>query len=259
MEWGIRPVLFKVGGMNIGAYQFFMSLALIVGLSLYFYEIKKVKKDNMKGLYLVLFAVLGGAIGAKIPLLFMYWDEIVTDPNKYNLLLSGRTIIGGLLGGFLGAFVARKIFGIKERMGNQIAIPLVLGMAIGRIGCFFTGCCYGVATGFGMGVDFGDHLLRHPTQLYEMVFDLGLAAFLLWKKRRNPLPGELFRIFMNAYLSFRFLLEFIRVELRSPIGLTNFQLICVVSLLFINRKRIKGILTGEKRKQREQYKPERVI
>ena len=248
MEWGIRPILFMLGEVRVGAYQFFVSLALIVGLALYFYEIKKEKRDNMKGLYLVIFAVLGGAIGAKIPLVFMYWDKIVAEPNRYNLLLSGRTIIGGLLGGFFGAFMARKIFRIKERMGNQIAIPLVIGMAIGRVGCFFTGCCYGVATGLSIGVDFGDHILRHPTQLYELIFDLGLALFLIWKKRRNPMPGDLFRIFMNAYLSFRFFLEFIRVELRSPIGLTDFQLICIVSLLFINRKKIKLIFRGDKKK-----------
>jgi len=245
IRWGIMPVIFSIGNIEISSYQVFMGLAFLTGFSLYIHDMRKNNTGNMNasfnGLFLVAFAVLGGLIGSKLPLLFMYWDKIIVDPRKYNLLNSGRTIIGGLLGGAIGAFMARRIFNIKERLGNQIAIPICIGMAIGRIGCFFTGCCYGIATKSFFGVDFGDHILRHPTQLYEIVFDLVLAGYLYWRKKGKIEPGQLFKIFINSYLSFRFFLEFIRVELKSPIGLTDFQIICIISLIYINRKKIMGM------------------
>jgi prolipoprotein diacylglyceryltransferase len=134
-------------------------------------------------------------------------------------------------------------------LGNQIAIPVAIAMAVGRIGCLLRGCCYGKPTALIWGVDFGDHILRHPTQIYEIIFDILLVAFLVWKKKRIAKPGELFSIFMNCYLSFRFMLEFIRVEKVSSLGLTDFQLICVISLIYINRKKILNLILrgrGEK-------------
>jgi prolipoprotein diacylglyceryltransferase len=244
--WGLKPILFYIGKYPVEAYPIFLLMALAAGITVYIWQLRRDGIRSSNALYIAIFAIFGGTIGAKLPLIFIYWQELNSDLAAYNILLSGRTIVGGLVGGAAGTFLAKKVFGIKERLGNQIAIPVAVAMAVGRIGCLFRGCCYGQPTEQAWGIDFGDHILRHPTQIYEIIFDLLLVAFLFWKKKQDIKPGELFRTFLNSYLSFRFILEFIRVERVSFIGLTDFQLLCVISLIYINRKEIINFVLRRK-------------
>lgn len=93
-------------------------------------------------------------------------------------------------------------------------ITLALGTAVGRVGCFLTGLpdkTYGVTTTLPWGVDFGDSVARHPTQLYESLFVLTFALALWLAMRRRPLPpGALFRLYFASYFAFRFAVEFIK-------------------------------------------------
>lgn len=233
--WGLRPVLFNLFGFPIEAYPFFVTLAVVLGILIYLIQLKK---DDIKGsnaLYIVMFAIVGGAIGSKLPILIMYWKEMYQNNISILDALAGRTIIGGLIGGFVFTFIGKRFFKIKERLGNQIAIPVAVGMAIGRFGCLFRGCCYGKATYSNWGIDFGDHILRHPTQIYEIIFLIFLIGLLYYRKKKGVLPGQLFRIFLNSYLSFRFMIEFIRIEKVSFWVLTDFQWLCVISIIYMNR------------------------
>lgn len=241
-NWGLRPVLFYIKDFPVEAYPVFVFLALLIGILVYVLQLKKDNIHNSNALYIAIFAIIGGTIGSKLPLVVIYWNELVSDPGSLNILLSGRTIVGGLIGGAAGTFLAKKIFGIKERLGNQIAIPVAAAMAAGRVACLLRGCCYGRPTDLPWGINFGDNIRRHPTQIYEILFDLALVFLLGIIKKKGVRPGELFRIFLNCYLSFRFLLEFIRVEKIAFAGLTDFQLLCLISLVYINRKLILGFI-----------------
>jgi phosphatidylglycerol:prolipoprotein diacylglycerol transferase len=245
-SWGIRPILFRIGKIPVESYPVMVFSALAIGTALYFYGLKKEGIKNSNAIYIAIFALTFGAIGAKIPILIMYWDEINNSSATADILLTGRTVLGGLIGGAVGTFASKKIFNIKEKMGNQLAIPTAVGMAIGRIGCVLRGCCYGTATNLPFGMDFGDHILRHPTQIYESIFDISLAFYLYSRKKKGVKPGELFKIFLNYYLSFRFLIEFIRVEKVAFFIFTDFQILCIVSLLWINRKFILELLNWKK-------------
>lgn len=234
-NWGLRPILFEINGFKVASYPFFVTVALMTGLLIYLYQVRKDEVKSANAFYIVVFALIGGTIGSKIPLLFIYWNELSQPGINPLTYLSGKSIIGGLLGGFGSTVLAKRTLHIQEKMGNQIAIPVAIAMAVGRIACLLQGCCYGKETHTNFGLDFGDHLLRHPTQIYEMVFDLLLAGYLIVRKRKGVAPGALFRIFLNGYLGFRFFNEFLRVEFVGLLGLTDFQWLCVVSLLFINR------------------------
>lgn len=244
--WGLKPVLFNIGEFPIESYPVMLFLALLVGGAIYLWQLKKDGIKSSNAFYIALFGIIGGTIGAKLPLIFMYWNELNTNGNSLNNILQGRTVVGGLIGGTVSIFIAKKIFNIKERMGNQLAIPIAVGMAIGRIGCLLRGCCYGKETHLPWGIDFGDHILRHPTQIYEMIFDISMVIYLYIRKQKGVKPGQMYSIFLNGYLSFRFLLEFIRVEKVSSIGLTDFQILCIVGLIFINRKSIKFLFKRKK-------------
>lgn len=236
--WGLRPVLFRIGNFPVESYPTMLFLALLVGISIYIWQLRKDGIKSSNAFYIALFGIVGGTIGAKLPLIFMHWNEINFNPDTFNSILQGRTVVGGLIGGTISVLIAKKVFNIKERMGNQLAIPIAAAMAVGRVGCLLRGCCYGEETNLIWGIDFGDHIYRHPTQLYEIIFDIGMMVYLCYRKKKGVNPGQLYSIFLNGYLSFRFFLEFIRVERVTAIGLTDFQILCIVGLIFINRKQL---------------------
>jgi len=163
------------------------------------------------------------------------------------LVPGGKTIVGGLLGGWLAVEAAKLFLGIRSRTGDLFAVPLCVGIAVGRIGCFVAGLAddtYGTATTLPWGVDFGDGVKRHPTQLYELVFLLVLAGVLLWMEKRPHRKGDLFRVFIGAYLGWRLLVDFIKPQ---PLvdGLNYIQWACVAGLLVV----LWGLLTrGKDRK-----------
>src|SRR5271155_1112904 len=107
----------------------------------------------------------------------LYW-ALRNDPNFW---FGGKTIVGGLLGGWMGIELAKKIMGVTISTGDVCVYPILLGMCIGRVGCFLTGLSdntCGVRTTLPWGVDYGDGIPRHPAQIYEILFLLGLAAIL---------------------------------------------------------------------------------
>ena len=147
----------------------------------------------------------------------------------------GKTIVGGLLGGWLGVEIAKVALGIRSRTGDLFAVPLCVGIAIGRVGCFVAGLAdetHGTATGLPWGVDFGDGVRRHPTQIYEILFLVMLAGVLVWLGRRPHRQGGLFRVFMGSYLSWRLLVDFIKPQ---PLvgGLNMIQWACVAGLVAV--------------------------
>lgn len=247
-DWGIRPTLFHIGGFGVEAYPFFVGLGLIVGAAIYFYEARRKGVMNENGFMIAVGSLLGAAIGAKVFEWAINYRYIVDHLSQPELLLSGRTITGGLIGGAIGAMTAKKILGIKEKRGNLFAPAIAIGVAIGRLGCFFRGCCYGKSTNLIWGVDFGDGVSRHPTQIYESIFMLIMFIYLERMKDRPDIkPGELFKRLMISYFAFRFLIEYIRVEPVLVYGLTVFQVISIVVIIYLSRNDIKRFYARSKK------------
>ncbi len=245
--WGIRPVLFSVNGVEVPAYGFFVGSALIVGALVYWLEARKNKQADENGFYLAIAGLLGGAIGAKLLEWLINYDFVIKHFFDPRTFLYGRTIVGGLIGGTIAVLAVKKKMKIGRRMGNAFAPAIALGVAIGRIGCFLAGCCFGKATNMDWGVDFGDGVLRYPTQLFESAFMLAMFFYLKNKaKKPDVKPGQLFTELMLAYFSFRFLLEFIKAEPVTFAGLTIFQyisIVVIIYLVFIKEKVIKFIFS----------------
>lgn len=230
-EWGIKPILFSIGKFPIEAYPFFLTLAVIVALGIYYFENKKNNNLNDNTFFIAVGALFGGVLGAKLPIWVYYYKEIIQALPNISFFLSGRTIVGGMVGGAIGVNFTRWLLGIKERRGNIFVIPACVGIAIGRLGCFFRGCCFGKPTNSSFGVDFGDHILRHPTQLYEIVFALIFLVYALRKKEKAK-PGELFQNFMITYFIFRFFVEFFRESPVIAFHLTPFQIASLLIVLY---------------------------
>lgn len=183
---------------------------------------------------LIAAATIGGVVGARSlglaeesPALLLHFHAWITP--------GGKTIVGGLLGGWLAVELVKHRQQIKTRTGDLLSVPLCIGIAIGRIGCFLAGMAddtYGKATSLPWGVNFGDGIPRHPTQLYELIFLL-LLAWWLHRKSLQPHPdGHIFRIFMAAYLGWRLLIDFLKPQ---PLfaGMNMIQWACICGLLIM--------------------------
>ncbi|HIH24991.1 TPA: prolipoprotein diacylglyceryl transferase [Candidatus Woesearchaeota archaeon] len=251
-NWGVRPTLFSLFGIDVPSYGFFVALGLIVGGLWYWHEARKEKQANENTFLIGVAAIIGGAFGAKLLELIINPAYVIAHFTDPEALLSGRTIIGGLLGGWLAVRAAKHWLGIEGRRGNLFAPAVALGVTVGRIGCFFRGCCYGTPTSMPWGVDFGDGIARHPTMIYEALFTFGLFLYLLHRKRGHPAPGALFTEFLNGYFTFRFFVEFIRVEPQFW-GLSVFQWISLAALAFINWQSIRRLFSPRNKSDKANY------
>lgn len=221
-------------------HQVLEAAALFLGARYYFHLKRRAgEADALAGGSFAVAAgcLAGAALGNKAAfwlqqpqLLAQHWRE------PLSLLLGGQSIVGGLVGGLLGVELAKKLAAVRRSTGDAFVFPILLGLVIGRIGCFIAGLAddtYGTPTSLPWGVDFGDAVRRHPTQLYEIVF----AATLWWTLRRaqprlRDRPGLLFKLFLSAYLMWRLLVDFLKpVPYAYAGGLSGIQWLCLVSLL----------------------------
>src|SRR5579863_1652871 len=192
------PVYLRVGSFRIHPHIFFETSAYVVGFSLFLLMRRRLGDPVSEDFrwWVIAAAVAGAALGCRL----LGWLET----PRLDAVMTGKTIVGGLVGGLIAVELVKKRFGVTSATGDLFAIPLAVGIAIGRMGCFLTGLAdqtYGNPTRLPWGVDFGDGVARHPTQLYEIVFLAMLILVLLMLSRRPHAQGDLFKTFMISYSS----------------------------------------------------------
>lgn len=167
-------------------------------------------------------AFCGAMIGAKLPFVLSDWRGMLTGVAWFS---NGKTIMCGLVGGYVGVELAKWALEIRVKTGDSFAAPVALAVGVGRLACYVGGCCFGAPTNLPWGVVFPavDAVRRHPTQIYEAIFHLTAAAGLIWAGRRGLFTGQRVKLYIMAYLLYRFLTEFIRPEPELWGGLTGYQ------------------------------------
>jgi phosphatidylglycerol:prolipoprotein diacylglycerol transferase len=234
------PVYIPFGSLRIHPHLIFETAAYAIAFRVYLWQRKRQGDalDDSNRWWMIAAAAMGAVVGSKV----LYWFE---DPaltlahwREPAYLMGGKTIVGALIGGLFAVELAKRQLRITRRTGDLFAVPLCVGIAIGRIGCFLTGLddhTTGVATGLPWGVNFGDGIARHPTQLYEVLFALALGVF-LWRRMQRPfVAGDIFKMFMVAYFAFRLACDFLKPEVRVFIGLSSIQWACVGMLGYYSR------------------------
>jgi phosphatidylglycerol:prolipoprotein diacylglycerol transferase len=177
------PVYLQLGRYIIHPHRFFETLAYVLSFGVYLTLRHRFRDPMATPLRwaTIATAVAGAAVGSK--LLSLLEDPQLTWHNLHNpaYLVGGKTIVGALAFGLLTVELTKRYIGLRQPTGDLYAIPLALGIAIGRIGCFLTGLSdntYGTPRNLPWAVNFGDGIPRHPTQLYEIAFLLGLIPIL---------------------------------------------------------------------------------
>lgn len=243
MQIPFEPQLF---GYNINIHLVLEYLAFFIGFRYYVY-LRRKSTDTISSnnrLTIILGAALGALIGSR--LMGVLENPLVEFTKENSIqLLNAKTIMGGLFGGLLGVELAKKCIGETQSSGDLFTLPIILGIFIGRIGCFLSGInefTYGKKTAFFMGMDLGDGVLRHPTSLYELVFLALLFFFLKYGKKRSLLKnGAVFKWFMILYFAFRFFIEFLKPNVFYIFGLSSIQILCIICMLYY-RKTILCVL-----------------
>ena len=212
-------------------------LAFLLGAALYRAQRRAAGAPGLteRGSFgVVVGCLLGAGLGNKLA--FWLENPAALYGAGLHAWLDGQSLVGGLLGGWLGVECGKRFAGVTARTGDLYVRPLLVGIAVGRIGCFLAGLhdgTYGLPTALPWGVDFGDGVPRHPTQVYELA--LAALAALTWRRWSRPLaatPGLAFRAFLIGYLLWRLAIDALKPVPRAyALGLSGIQWVCIVGLM----------------------------
>jgi phosphatidylglycerol---prolipoprotein diacylglyceryl transferase len=230
----------NIAGWNVNVHLILEYVAFFTAYRYYAYLRKKTvdQISSANRMTIILGAALGALVGSRI-MGFLENPLIDLSAVGFMQLYNVKTIMGGLFGGLLGVEIAKSIIHEKTSSGDLFTLPIIVGIFIGRIGCFLSGTnefTYGTPTSWATGMDLGDGVRRHPIALYELVF-LAILFMLINSlyRRKTSWDGFLFRIFMLGYFGFRCCIEFIKPNVFLFLGLSSIQWLCVVCFVYYRK------------------------
>ncbi|MBI2954543.1 MAG: prolipoprotein diacylglyceryl transferase [Chloroflexi bacterium] len=238
----IDPAILRLGHFSVQWYSVAIITAIIAGFYMALREAKR-KGISQDEIYSIgTWAVLGGIVGARLLHVIDKLDYYTANPGAILAFQSGGlAILGAILGGATAVFVYTRRRGLPlGRVADIIAPSLILGQAIGRVGCTINGDAVGAPTdlpwGFvyvnpgAMAPSLGQ--AYHPTQLYELILDLLIFGFLWWARRRVKVDGLLFLIYLSLYSVVKFTVSFWRQEALFLAGFQEAQVVSLATLVF---------------------------
>lgn len=230
----MHQILFKPFGFAIHSYSIALMSAFIIGIGLAVWIAKRRGPTSTEAVMDVgVLGVIWGLIGGRVGWILWDFDHYFSHPDQIlNLRAGGMTILGGIAVPIIALIVVFK------RRGHQpldvldtYAAPLLLGMAIGRLGCLLHGCCFGglCEASFPMAITYPEGIVkagagpRYPSQLFEAGADLVLMAFIIWFMPRIKFAGQAIYIMLSGYGVIRFLNEMTRGDIKyiGPITLAQ--------------------------------------
>ncbi len=258
----MHPILFTIGDFYIGTYGLFVALGLLVGI---FVASRWARKNGVEEnliLDLAFVCVLAGGVGARVTYIIVEWGGFLDAPWDYIFSRTGFVFAGGLITGSLaGVWFLRRRKAPVWLVCDVAATGMPLAHALGRIACFFSGCCFGSICNLPWGVSYpkvidpqgnavgivhayhtDEGLVSwssersaavHPTQLYEfgalaLIF---LAILLIW--RRRTFEGQVLLTYLLLYSIARFVIEFYRGDPRGTFtGISTSQWISIAMFVF---------------------------
>ena len=254
----MHPILFELGGFPVYTYGVMLAAAYLLGLQFALVRARARGLDPNRVMDLGIWIIVSALVGAKLLLLVVEWDTYGRSlSDVWTLVRSAGVFYGGLI----VAVVVAMWYMWRHRMpiwpvSDAFAPGIALGHVIGRLGCFFAGCCFGRETTVPWAVTFHSEYAGrivgtplgtplHPTQLYEAGAELLILGVLLALERRGrSFPGRTFWGYMLLYGISRFIIEFYRGDPRGTVAmLSTSQLISlllvplsVAMLIYLSRR-----------------------
>lgn len=232
-EWHIPvlPVVGDIGPITIYTYGALLAAAYLLGLQLAMVRGRARGLDQARILDLGIYIIISALIGAKLLLVVTDFNSFINNPQALaDLARSGGVFYGGLILAVSVALWYIRRIGLPLWTTCDVFAPgIALGHVIGRMGCFFAGCCYGKATDVAWAITFTDpyaaanvgtplNVPLHPTQLYEAGAEALILLFLLaTESRGRRYPGRTFWLYMLLYAISRYIIEMFRGDPRGAV------------------------------------------
>lgn len=216
---------------GLPTHSVFVALGVVVAGVVFGLQMRHTGAKDDRLIAIVAGALIGGAVFMRLGTWLQHVDLRENAEFVEQWLYGNKSILGGLVGAWLGVHIAKRITGYRPRTGDLFAPAVALGMAVGRIGCYLSEAP-------------GGHELS-PSFLYEIAFHLAAFA-ILWFVLRDRLqaPGESLVLYLAAYGAFRFGVEFVRGNEVVWWGLTRPQLFLTITvpllLIRVTRQARKG-------------------
>ncbi|MBN1385339.1 MAG: prolipoprotein diacylglyceryl transferase [Elusimicrobia bacterium] len=235
------PTLLKIGFLEFHTYGFFVALGFLIGFKTLLRYGKKsgISVATVESLAFLTF--ITSLVGARLFYVLISLEEFIRSPIDILKIWQGGLVFWG---GLLSGIVTVIIFSVKHRiplwkLADIFAPALAIGHSLGRIGCFFAGCCYGIPTDLLCGVVFPENSLApygmklFPVQLLSslLLFILFLILNYAWNKKR--FDGQISLVYTLLFSSGRFFIEFLRGDFRGTevFGITPTQIVSVLMLI----------------------------
>lgn len=227
------PVLFTFFGVQVQSYGASKAIAAVVGALLLRRAFQRLGWEKDLAVSLVTWATVWGFVAAKLYFLIDNWQHF----SWHMLGGSGFVWYGGLIGGVLAVVVITRRHRLPLGVvAGAMAMPLSVAYGIGRIGCFLAGDgTYGVPTDLPWGMAFPNGAMPvqvpvHPAQLYEALGAFVIAG-ILWALGRRMGPVSVFGSYLALSGAARVAVEMVRINNPVLFGLTEAQLLGVISII----------------------------
>jgi len=255
IEFPANPIALQIGSFTLRWYGLFLALAVVWLIGWAWWQVArrgaKISVDTVFSLALVgipsgivlsrLLHVVDNIVIAKMHPELVATGAVIDYSQNWIKIIGGEglTAWGAVLGASLGIWVYCKIAKVKIGYVFDLMAPgIIMAQAIGRIGCLFNGCCYGVPTGVPWGLTYTNPntlaplgIATQPTVVYEIFFNVA-AFFVLLKLRGKFKPdGSLYLIYLSLYSVWRLGIDFLRAGNPFLLGLHQAQFISIVILL----------------------------
>lgn len=224
------PKLISIGSFYIPTYGVLVALGFLAGLGITLRLARRLGLPLEKITNLAVYCAMAGIIGAKLLMFLFDIGDYVRDPGRI-FTLETLQAAGVFHGGFVAAFLVAVLYMRRQQLPafstmDVFAPGVALGQAIGRLGCFAAGCCWGKECDLPWGVRFRSDEAApvplgktlHPVQLYESAADLIIFAILYRRFGRAHRGGEIIGLYLVLYSSARFVIEFFREHEQSLVG-----------------------------------------
>jgi len=241
-----------IGSLEISSYILCGMAALAVSALLLRSEFSREHYPRHLWIVLAGVGIPAGLLGSKVYDVLEKWDLFVLSPYELFFRIPGQGWYGAFLFGGIAIALTLRMMRLPVLGTFDLAAPIIpLGHALGRLGCFLSGCCHGIPSTAPWALSFpgGQYpadVPVHPTQLYEMLAYLCISIF-LWKLRDKEMPdGVRFGLYLVLSGLARFVTEFYRLNPKAMVHLTVPQWIAMAGisigfLMLMNRRRVSSL------------------